>query len=85
MITRFRLREIHLTETESQVKAATRPRNTGRAAELSDNAGLVGDLLLLVWHHKLWWLVPVLVVMLLLGLLLVLQATPVGPLLYPVF
>jgi Family of unknown function (DUF5989) len=39
----------------------------------------------LIWQHKLWWAVPVLVALLLLSLLLVLQATPVGPLLYPLF
>jgi hypothetical protein len=43
------------------------------------------DLVGLIWQHKLWWAVPVLVALLLLSLLLVLQATPVGPLLYPLF
>ncbi len=53
--------------------------------ELSDNAGALGDLVLLVWQHKLWWLVPLLVALVLLAMLLLLEATPVGPLLYPVF
>ncbi len=54
-------------------------------AEVSDNASALGDLVQLVWQRKLWWLVPLLVAMLLLIVLLVLEATPVGPLLYPVF
>jgi len=39
----------------------------------------------LVWSHRLWWMVPLLLALLVLGLLLTLQATPVGPLIYPVF
>jgi hypothetical protein len=57
----------------------------GKMTELSDNAGALGDLVLLVWQHKLWWLVPLLVALVLLAVLLLLEATPVGPLLYPVF
>jgi hypothetical protein len=53
--------------------------------ELSDNAGAVGDLVLLVWQRKAWWLVPLLLALLLLAGLLLLEATPVGPLIYPVF
>ncbi len=41
------------------------------------------DLARLIWQHKLWWAVPLLLALLVLGALLVLEATPVGPLLYP--
>lgn len=54
-------------------------------SELSDNASALGDLLGLVWHRKLWWMVPLLVALLLLAVLVLIEATPVGPLLYPVF
>jgi hypothetical protein len=53
--------------------------------ELDDRFALTSDLARLVWAHKLWWVVPLLVALVVLGLLLVLEATPVGPLLYPVF
>jgi hypothetical protein len=43
------------------------------------------DLVALIWQHKLWWAVPVIVALLLLSLMIVLQATPLGPLLYPLF
>jgi Family of unknown function (DUF5989) len=62
-----------------------REARPGKMSELSDNAGALGDLVLLVWQHKLWWLVPLLVALVLLAVLLLLEATPVGPLLYPVF
>lgn len=44
-----------------------------------------GDLVRLVWRHKLWWMVPILLAMILLAALVVLEATPIGPLLYPLF
>jgi hypothetical protein len=56
-----------------------------RAAQLDDQLALTRDIAGLIWQHKLWWLVPVLVALLALTLLLVLEATPVGPLLYPLF
>ncbi|HYY88592.1 MAG TPA: DUF5989 family protein [Chloroflexota bacterium] len=65
--------------------ARKQQRRTGTLGEISDNAGAVGDLVLLVWQRKAWWLVPLLIALLLLGALLLLEATPVGPLIYPVF
>ena len=50
-----------------------------------DSLGTVGQLITLVWSRKLWWLVPLLLSLALLGVLLAVQATPIGPLLYPVF
>jgi hypothetical protein len=54
-------------------------------ADFSDNVAVLGDLVRLVWERKLWWLVPLLGALLLLAALLLLEATPIGPLLYPVF
>jgi hypothetical protein len=56
-----------------------------RRPPLDDQLALSRDLVGLIWQHKLWWLVPVLLALLVLSLLLVLQATPLGPLLYPLF
>jgi uncharacterized membrane protein len=64
---------------------ATKKRRTGTMGEFSDNAGAVGDLVLLVWQRKVWWLLPLLIALLLLAALLLLEATPIGPLIYPVF
>jgi hypothetical protein len=55
-----------------------------RGLPLEDQLYLGGDLVALIWHHKLWWLVPVLLALVVLGLLIVVQATPLGPLIYPV-
>jgi hypothetical protein len=51
----------------------------------ADNAGVAAELVQFIWQRKLWWMVPLLVALLLIGVLVFLEATPVGPLLYPVF
>lgn len=49
-------------------------------------AGIVGELLGFLWKQKLWWLIPVLVVLLLFGLLLLFaQSTPLAPFVYTLF
>jgi hypothetical protein len=63
-----------------------RPASSSRRlANLEDQLALTRDVVGLIWHHKLWWLVPLILAMLVLSLVLVLEATPVGPLLYPLF
>lgn len=64
----------------------TRPRpRRNLANQLADRLAVSSDLVYLVWRHKLWWMVPLLVAMVVLAALVVLEATPIGPLLYPVF
>jgi hypothetical protein len=65
-------------------RARARPRrNLG--LRVADRLSVSGDLIYLVWRHKLWWMVPLLVAMAVLAVLVLLEATPIGPLLYPVF
>jgi len=48
--------------------------------------GIVGELFSFLWKRKLWWLMPMLVVIVLFALLLVLaQASPVAPFIYTLF
>ncbi len=45
-----------------------------------------GELLVFLWRNKLWWMIPVVSVILLLGLLIGLgSATGLGPFAYPFF
>jgi hypothetical protein len=53
--------------------------------QVADKLAVSSDLIYLVWRHKLWWMVPLLLAMAVLAVLVVLEATPIGPLLYPVF
>ena len=59
------------------------PRSVG--LELADRLAVSTDLIHLVWRHKLWWMLPLLLALVVLAALVVLEATPIGPLLYPVF
>ena len=62
---------------------ARRQRSVG--TQVGDRLSVSGDLITLVWRHNLWWRLPLLLALVVLGALVVLEATPLGPLLYPVF
>ncbi|MCL5958838.1 MAG: DUF5989 family protein [Chloroflexi bacterium] len=47
---------------------------------------IMGELLAFLWQRKLWWLIPMVLVLLLFGLLLVFaQASSIAPFIYPLF
>jgi hypothetical protein len=74
----------------SRAAKATRARRAGRTraggrAVLDDRLAVSADLIRLIWQHKLWWVVPLVLALVVVGALLALEATPIGPLLYPVF
>jgi hypothetical protein len=53
---------------------------------VAEGGALVTALAAMVWQRKLWWMVPLLLALVLVGSLLFLaQATPLGPLIYPLF
>jgi hypothetical protein len=48
--------------------------------------GIMGELLQFFWERKLWWMIPLVVVILLLGLVIVFtQGTAVAPFVYTLF
>ena len=48
--------------------------------------GILGELLQFFWERKLWWLMPMILTLLLLGLLIVFtQGTAVAPFIYILF
>jgi uncharacterized protein DUF5989 len=53
---------------------------------MSSNVGIVGQLLNFLWQRKLWWLIPMVTVLLLFALLLIFaSASGVGPFIYTLF
>lgn len=53
---------------------------------MGSNFGVVGELLGFLWKRKLWWLIPMIVVLLVFGLLLIFaSASGVGPFIYTLF
>lgn len=54
-----------------------------RAAER--NSGLMRELLDLICHNKKWWLIPVIVALILIGIVVLLGTTAAAPFIYPLF
>jgi hypothetical protein len=50
------------------------------------NLGVFGELLRFLWQRKLWWLIPMVFVLLLFALLVVFASTSgIGPFIYTLF
>ena len=48
--------------------------------------GIAGELLHFMWQRKLWWLMPMVAVLLVVGILLILaQSSAIGPFIYTLF
>ena len=47
--------------------------------------GLVGEFLYFLAHNKKWWLTPIILVLLLVGILIVLGGTGAAPFIYTLF
>lgn len=67
------------------MERSARRRRKNIGLNVADRLSVSSDLVYLVWQHKLWWMVPLLIAMIVLAALIVIEATPIGPLLYPVF
>ena len=53
---------------------------------MADRLGVAGELLIFLWERKLWWMIPMVVVLLAIGLLLVLaQSSAIAPFIYTLF
>lgn len=53
---------------------------------MTSNLGVVSELLRFLWQRKLWWLIPMITVLLVFGLLLIFASTTgLGPFIYTLF
>lgn len=53
---------------------------------MASNLGVAGELLGFLWQRKLWWLIPMITVLLIFGLLLIFaSASGIGPFIYTLF
>lgn len=62
----------------------------GRLASVADSAssrlGTAGEVLAFLWRRKLWWLVPMVVLLFVFGVLLLLtQTAEIAPFIYTLF
>ena len=54
--------------------------------DMADKVGIAGELLVFLWRNKMWWMIPMTVVLLLLGMLIAFgTSTGVGPFIYTLF
>ena len=62
------------------------PRNEfEKAAAEQDQQGLLSEFLSFLAHNKKWWMLPILIVLLLLGVLIFLSNTAAAPFIYNLF
>jgi len=53
---------------------------------LRNRFGIAGELLAFLWQRKLWWMIPmVLVLLVFAGLMVTAQSTALGPFIYTLF
>ncbi|HEY84661.1 MAG TPA: hypothetical protein G4N96_06075 [Chloroflexi bacterium] len=53
---------------------------------MATNTGVIGEVLVFLWQRKLWWLIPMVVVLLLMGFLLIFASSSgIAPFIYTLF
>ncbi len=58
----------------------------GMVEQVADRAGIIGELFGFLWANKLWWMVPMVAILLVFGLLMVFaSSSPVGAFIYTLF
>jgi hypothetical protein len=59
---------------------------SNRIGRFLSRMGVLGELLVFLWKRKLWWMMPMIVVLILFALLLVFaQGSAVAPFIYTLF
>lgn len=54
--------------------------------DIANKFSIAGELLSFLWRRKMWWLIPIVAVLLVFGILIVVgSATGVGPFIYTLF
>jgi len=54
--------------------------------QLRSRFGIMGELLVFLWEKKLWWMIPMVLVLLFFGILITLAQNPViAPFIYTLF
>lgn len=59
---------------------------SGALRGMASRFGIMTELLAFLWERKLWWLIPMMVVLLLFGVLLIFaQTSAIAPFIYTLF
>jgi len=58
----------------------------GTAKKFASKLQIIRELLVFLWQRKLWWMIPMIIVLILFGLLLIFtQGSAVAPFIYTLF
>ena len=58
----------------------------GLISKMISRSGIVKELIHFLWKEKLWWMIPMIIVLLLFGVLIFFaQTSPVAPFIYTLF
>ncbi len=72
------------SDRKSRPQSSDSPGDFRRLAE-EKSPGLAAEFLDFLLHNKKWWLIPILVFLLILGLLILLSGTGAAPFIYTLF
>ena len=54
--------------------------------QIANRSSVIGELFKFLWQQRLWWLIPMMVVLVLFGVLLIFaQSSPIAPFIYTLF
>ena len=76
------------TSPENQQPEKSAGDATGRDLEheaTQSSQGIVSEFVYLLAHNRKWWLAPIIIVLLLVGVLLILGGTGIAPFIYTLF
>lgn len=77
-------REENQAQQSSPTKSGSAVGNFFKS--MTTNTGIVGEVMVFLWQRKLWWLIPMVTVLMLFGLLLIFASSSgVAPFIYTLF
>lgn len=72
------------SEQDSPLKSGSGVSNFFKG--MTTNTGVAGEIMIFLWQRKMWWLIPMVSVLLLFGLLLIFASSSgVAPFIYTLF
>ena len=72
-----------MSTTEQQAPQPPAPENSFEREARQQAPGLIREFYDFLRYNKAWWLTPIIIVLLLVGVLVVLAGTSVAPFIYP--
>ncbi len=67
--------------------STTKPGRRGALSDFVSRMGIIGELLRFLWARKLWWMIPMIAALLIVGVIIIIGAVAPGaaPFIYSLF